>query len=113
MKLVFISGAFRARTAWDITENVRAAERAGLEVAKAGAMPIIPHANTAHFHGQLTDEFWLAGTMELLKRSDAIYVFDVRHLTSSTGTRSEVSAAKTLGLPVFKDIARLREWVRG
>ena len=110
MRLVYVAGAFRGRTSWDIAENIRAAERAGLEVAKAGAMPLIPHANTAHFHGLLTDQFWLDGTLEMLRRCDAVYLFDERHAVSSTGTRGELAEAKRLKLPVFTDINRLREW---
>ena len=62
MKLGYIIGPFRAPTAWEIEQNVRNAERLGLEVAKLGAFPIIPHAITRFFHGLLSDEFWLEGT---------------------------------------------------
>ena len=87
MKLVYIAGPYRAPTAWGIALNVRSAERVGLEVARAGAMPLIPHANTAHFHGECTDELWIDGTLELLRRCDAA-VF-LPGWPGSNGSRSE------------------------
>ena len=51
MKLVYIAGPFRAPTPWGIEENVRHAERHAFEIAKLGAMPVCPHANTRHFDG--------------------------------------------------------------
>lgn len=111
MKLVYVAGSFRGKTPWDVAQNVRRAEVAGLEVAKAGAMPVIPHANTANFDGQLTGKFWLDGTMEILKRCDAIYVFDRRDLTSSSGTRAEHDYAKSVDMPIFFHLDRLAEWI--
>jgi hypothetical protein len=71
IKVVYIAGPFRGATSWQIAENVRNAERYGLEVARLGAMPLIPHANTAHFHGEGDDQVWIDGTLELLRRCDA------------------------------------------
>jgi hypothetical protein len=85
--VIYIAGPYRAPTAWGISENVRAAERVGLEVARAGAMPLIPHANTAHFHGECTDELWIEGTLELLRRCDAAVFLPNWH--HSTGSRGE------------------------
>lgn len=108
MKVVYIAGPFRGETAWDVAENVRAAERVALEVAKLGAMPLCPHANSAHFHGQLDDQFWVDGTMELLKRCDA--VMTTRDWERSTGARGEVNWA-TGKIPIFHNINRLAEWL--
>lgn len=111
MKVVYVAGRFRGPTAWDIAENVRAAERAGFEVAQLGAMPLIPHANTAHFHGTFTDAFWLEGTLELLRRADAVLNFDFEAARSSAGTQGEIAEAQRRGLPVFTAIEGLRAWL--
>ncbi len=71
MKIIYIAGPFRAKTAWGIEQNIRRAEEIGLLVAQAGAMPLIPHTNTRFFHGECTEQFWIDGTMELLRRCDA------------------------------------------
>jgi nucleoside 2-deoxyribosyltransferase len=111
VKVVYIAGAFRAPTTWAVQQNVRAAEEAGLEVAKLGAMPLIPHANTAHFDGLLTEDFWLEGTAALLRRCDAVYVFNREHLDTSSGTRYEVLLAIARAIPVFKDLVTLGAWL--
>lgn len=115
MIVVYVAGKFRDPTAWDVAQNVRAAEVAGLEVAKLGAMPLIPHANTAHFDGTMTAEFWLAGTAELLRRCDALYVFDPERSRKSKGTQAEIVLAEQLQIPAFFGILGLEnlgEWVR-
>jgi len=112
MKIVYVAGKFRGETPWEVHRNVVQAEAAALDVARAGAMPLCPHKNTEHFDGMLTNEFWLAGTMELLRRCDAVYVFDPGHTETSSGTRAEVDEARRRGLPVFLDLDTLSEWVR-
>ncbi len=111
IKIVYIAGPFRAPTSWGIAENVRNAERTAYDCARVGGMPLCPHANTAHFHGTLTDEFWLDGTMELLRRCDAVLLAPRWHLSS--GTLAEIEEAKLLDIPVFKDHIALRDWLRG
>jgi len=111
VKVVYVAGAFRGQTAWDIQRNVRAAEAAGLEVAELGAMPLIPHKNTENFHGLLTDRFWLEGTLELMRRCDAVYVFSLRDLERSEGTKGEVALARELGIPVFLTTKEISAWL--
>lgn len=97
MKVVYVAGPFRAANQWRIAENIRAAERVGRLVAMAGAMPLIPHANTAHFHGLETPEFWLEGTLELLRRCDAAVFIDNWH--ESRGSVGEWEECMRLKLP--------------
>ncbi len=106
MRVVYIAGPFRAPTSWGVAQNVRAAEVVGLLVANAGAMPLIPHANTAHFDGEATGQFWLDGTMELMRRCDAVVL--VPGWEGSVGACAEKAEADRLGLPVFAyDLERL------
>jgi nucleoside 2-deoxyribosyltransferase len=93
-------------------QNVRRAEAAGLQVAELGASPIIPHKNTENFHGLLPDAFWLNATTELMRRADAVYMFDPADYDRSQGTHDEVDTAKKLGIPVFKHIADLEDWLK-
>jgi hypothetical protein len=99
MKILYVAGAFTAPTSWGIEQNVRAAERVGIYVARLGVMPLIPHANTRHFHGECTDEFWYAGTLELLKRCDGIIMCE--GWSDSKGARAEFEYAKQHGMAVF------------
>lgn len=107
-------------TAWGVAENVRAAERIGLLVALAGAMPLIPHANTAHFHGIQADEYWLEGTLELLRRCDGgVFLPKWRQSSGSVG---EFRVAGSLSIPRLalddfpesayqREITNFVEWV--
>jgi hypothetical protein len=110
MKLIYVAGPFRGPTAWDIECNVRRAEEIGYEVARCGAMPVIPHANTRFSHGQGPDEFWLDGTLELARRCDGLIL--VPNWDRSTGTRDEIAAMLGDGKPVFHTIAELAHWLR-
>lgn len=114
MPVVYIAGKFRGPTAWAIAEHVREAERWGLRVAEAGAMPLIPHANTALFHGLLTEQFWIDGTLGLLARCDAALFMP--GWTESTGAVGEHSYCERHGIPIF-GVAHLKNgefeaWVR-
>ena len=114
VKLVYIAGKFRGPTAWDVAENIRAAERYGFRVAQLGAMPLIPHANTAHFNGTITDQFWIDGTLELLKRCDGA-VF-IPGWLESVGARAEHAYAEKNGMAIFGaghfDSGDLERWIR-
>jgi len=113
VKVVYVAGLFRGPTAWHIERNIRRAEEVGLAVAEAGAAPLIPHANTRFFHGTLTDEFWLAATMEMLNRCDAVMM--VPGWPDSKGALAERDEAKRLNMPVFDagDYDGLCRWIRG
>ena len=113
MKIVYIIGPFRARTQWEIARNIRNAERLGLHVAHMGAMPLIPHMNTANFHGMLSDQFWIDGTKELAKRCDAAITVEALGISieNSMGSRGEVEAMKALGRPVFHELKDLSNWL--
>lgn len=112
MKVVYCAGPFRGETAWDVECNIRKAEELGFWVANKGAMPMIPHTNTRFFDGTLTAEFWLDGTMELMRRCDAVVM--TPDWQESGGATREVEEARRLGIPVFDsgNDAQLIEFVR-
>ena len=60
MKVIYIAGPFRAKTAWQIECNIRHAENTAFFLMKEfSVMPLIPHANTRYFHGSFEDQFML------------------------------------------------------
>ena len=116
MKVIYIAGPFRGANGWEVAENVFAATRAGFDVACLGAMPLIPHANTAHFDGTKDDAFWLEGTTELLRRCDALYLaVPGDRAEGSKGTMAELRLARQLQMPVFEqhELQELRNWLEG
>jgi hypothetical protein len=100
VKLIYIAGKFRGPTAWDIEQNIRRAEEVGMEVALLGGAPVIPHANMRFFRGTKDDAFWLAATMAMLERCDAVMM--VPNWPHSAGACAERDRAMELGLPVFE-----------
>ena len=99
MKLVYIAGPYRAPTPWGVEQNIQAAVLAAAQVWAAGLAAVCPHANSAHMEGVTTDENFLAGTLEMLRRCDAILV--IEGWKNSEGARGEVDEAVRLGLPVL------------
>ena len=110
MKLVYVAGPLMAANDWEIRENIHRAAALGLEVAKLGCYPVIPHTNTGSvFIGTITPEFWYAGTLELLRRCDAMIL--TPDWEDSKGARAEVEDAKHRGQPIFSGVNDLRIWM--
>lgn len=110
MKLIYVAGPFRGASSWEVENNIRRAETLALEVWRLGAAAICPHCNTRFFNGAAPDELWLSGTLEMLRRCDAIIV--TSNWKQSAGARAEVAFAYNQGIPLFTDIEDLREWVK-
>jgi hypothetical protein len=107
MKVIYIAAPFSAETEWERSENVQMARRHGLEVARLGAMPLLPTANTSLFWGQCNPGFWYLGTLELLRRCDAIYLCP--GWLNSRGCVREWELARKMGLPIFSSSSALRD----
>lgn len=97
--IVYVAGPYRGPRAVDIDYHVARARMVGALVVAAGACPLIPHANTAHFDDLAPASWWLTATMELLRRCDAIVVCP--GWERSSGTQAEIVEAERRGLPLF------------
>ena len=106
-RLIYIAGPYRAANAWEVEQNIRRAEAVGVEVAKLGAYPVIPHTNTRGYfeHVQSDPNFWLESTLELMRRCDGVFL--TPDWLRSTGARAEADEAVRLKLPIFRDLAEL------
>jgi Domain of unknown function (DUF1937) len=111
IKVVYICGPYRAADPWTCEQHVRRAEALAYEVAQLGAMPLCPHANTRpYFAGAQGDAFWLAGTLEVMRRCDAVAL--VEGWERSEGSVGEVRAAAAAQIPVFAALEDLARWLR-
>lgn len=99
MKVIYIAGKYRGPNAWDIEQNIRAAEDVAARVLAAGMMPLCTHSMTRHMDGIASEAFMLAGTLELMRRCDAVVL--VPNWRDSEGARAEVAEAMRLGLPIM------------
>ncbi len=113
MVLCYVAGPFSAKTRAGVEENIRRAVLAGIEVARCGAMPVIPHANTAHPEFEVVQPytFWIEGTMALLLACSVVLM--VPGWEASSGARGERDEALRHGMPVFYSVAELESWLRG
>lgn len=106
--LIYVAGPYRAATRDAIAQNIDAARVIGISAAALGWFPVIPHANTAHMELDLPglgDDFWLAGTLEMMERCDAVVL--VPGWQNSAGTRGEIIRAEELGIPIFRALDAL------
>lgn len=108
MRVVYIAGKCTSANTWETEKNIRRAENLAFAVAEAGAMPVTPHSITRFFHGTLT-LFWYAGTLELMRRCDAIIL--VPGWETSEGATTEVEQARNRAMPVFERVDELKAWL--
>lgn len=105
MKVIYIAGKYRGPNSWAVEQNIRAASNVAAKVWAAGHVALCPHTNSAHMEGVCSDEVVFAGTLELMRRCDAVLC--VSNWRDSVESRGEVEEAKRRGLPVFgEDQAR-------
>jgi hypothetical protein len=109
MKLIFIAGPFRGPSSWAIEQNVRRAEELARQVWHLGAAALCPHANTRFFQRAEPDDLWLHGSLEMLRRCDAVLM--VPGWTYSAGARTEKTEAERHSIPVFTELTALAEWL--
>lgn len=107
MILVYVAGRYTATDRAGVERNIRAAEDVGIELARAGFMPVIPHSNTARpeFEDAQGYAFWIRGTMLLMERCDALVT--VPDWEASSGARGEVARMLELKRPVAHSVAEL------
>lgn len=116
MQVVYIAGPFRAKSkyvdghqdAWEVQQNVMRAMALSLEVWRAGAAAVCPHANSMFFTAAAVDDVWLDGDLAILAKCDAMIM--TPDWERSSGARAEHAFAKDLGLPIFYDVPTLKAW---
>lgn len=99
MKVIYIAGKYRGKTPWEVEQNIRAAEDVAAKVWAMGHVALCPHANSRHMEGVTSDENFLAGTLELMRRCDAVLL--VGNWRDSVGARAEVAEAMRRGMPIM------------
>ena len=114
MNLIYVAGRYRAPTREGVNLNIQAATMVGLMAAEKGWYPVIPHTNTMHFEhlADKHDEFYLDGTLELMRRCDAVVM--VPGWKKSSGAIGEVNEAKRLNMDIFfvaDDLPVVKAWL--
>lgn len=91
MKLAYIAGPYRADTINGTVENIRRAEATAKEYWRSGYAVICPHKNSGLLDGIISDNHFLAGDLEIMRRCD-IAVF-IPGWQFSEGAKKEHEAA--------------------
>lgn len=107
IKLVYIAGKYRGKTANCVDQNILMAKAAAVQVAKwegpyfkdrnEAWFPVTPHLNTAHFDHfapEVDVNYYLEGTLEMLRRCDAALF--LQGWRESEGARGEFKEARRL-----------------
>lgn len=102
------------RAEYWVLHNKQSASALGLEVAKLGAMPIVPHTATggrSELESVQDYHFWIEGTAELLFFCGAILM--AKNWVDSKGAVSEHGKAAAWCIPIFYTLEALAEYLQG
>ena len=107
--VIYIAGPYRAPSAKQISENVRAAEAVGQELLRRGHVVICPHSMTHDWDigTGIADRVFLETDLVLLERCDAICM--VGEWPKSEGAMAENMHAISRGLQVFYSVDEVPE----
>lgn len=108
IKVWYVAGPIRAfnkdghLNVFKVNMNCETASRVAMKYWVDGvSCAICPHMNTRNFDGHKSDNTWLEGDIEILRRCDGIVM--VQGWENSAGSRAELDFAKGLGLEVIYD----------
>lgn len=104
MRVIYVAGKYSGDSYSIIHDNIKKAEKVGLELIAKGWAVIIPHLNLYHFEQYEIDGLfdyttWMNIDIELLSRCDAIFM--MHGWESSKGATHEHCIADTEGLKVY------------
>jgi len=103
MKVIYTAGPYSADGDNNVLNNILTARYIARTLWLRGWAVICPHTNNILMNGpDTTWELFMAGDLELLKRSDAIYMLP--GWENSKGAKVEHGIARTLGLPIYYNL---------
>lgn len=112
MKAVYIAGPFTAASELQRRIHTNNALVVALDIAKAGAVPVVPHSQWAAFHGAVDSVEIMPLCLELLGRCDAAYF--LAGWEGSAGSMQEMAFCLDNHMPVFfgPGIGSVVSWLR-
>jgi len=109
MRVIYVVGPYRAETEYQVTQNIAMAEALAVTAWLEGFAVICPHKNSSHFGGLCSDEVFLEGYKEILRRCDG--ALTCWGWQNSEGSIAEVKLANELGIPVASSIRELKGYL--
>ena len=102
MPVAYISGPLAGVNLNAIHENIDRADDVAAKVWGQGFAVICPHTNSGHMMGSHPEEIFMAGALELLRRSDVL--IQLPTWESSPGARAEHALAIKLGKTIRTEV---------
>ena len=99
MKVVYLAGPYRARGGRSVREHVRMAEEWAVRLWSVGYVVFCPHLNSAFMDGEVPDERFLDGDLEIMRRMKPDVIGLLPGYGDSPGTRLELAEADRLNIP--------------
>ena len=103
--MIYIAGSFTGNNAWEIENNVRAAEEYLLLLMKKKILAYCPHTHFRFFHGSVDEHFIMEHCFFMLSHCSAIFVLPGS--SDSSGTAKEIMYAQDHGIPVYDTLCDL------
>lgn len=100
-QVIYVSGKYSANHPYEVKQNIRKAVAKGVELAREGYAPIIPHANTQGWEAidpTLTWRDYMKVDLALVRASNTVYMLS--GWEESRGARVEERLARLLGKPI-------------
>jgi len=111
MAVIFISGPSKSMDIF-LRERIKTQPAMlALEVWSLGVACICPHTNSGFLFGELPEEIFLTGYLEILERCDALLLTE--NWQQSTRSRKERQRAIELQIPIFYNLRCLKAWLEG
>ena len=110
MKVIYVAGKYRDKHPYLIWDHINEARYIATEVWQMGAVALCPHMNSMFLDGVASEDALVEGTLELMRRCDAVIV--CWNYATSVGTLGEIAEAMKLGKPVFYSTAELYKWIQ-
>lgn len=103
MRLIYIAGPFNTRKGVPTEWNVRLMEDLARQLVETypEVHPVVPHSLGRVLFGYQSEAAAYAGTMELMRRCDAVVMQEAWE--ESRGATAEREEAQRRGLPVFEE----------
>lgn len=98
MRVIYVAGPYRGKTENEVFNNIMRARQVAYKLWQEGWVVLCPHLNTMLMSDHDVERF-LQGSLELLKRSDAIYL--MKDFRSSVGANAEYELAQKEGLEIL------------
>lgn len=99
MKVIYVAGPYTAPTDWERKMNIYRAEQVTAALWGIGYFALSPHMTTAFFSGLCTEQVFIEGGLEFLRRSDMVVL--VEGWERSGGTLGEIKEAIKLNIPIY------------